>query len=359
MTSKKKGAGISGNGAKQNYRQSPDYVRTSTAAAMTLKFYPGKFHRGARLDALNLLLSYESGCYARCGYCGLSASRKPEEDSFIRVDWPEISVDEVIERTKKHGKHLQRVCVSMITHPKALGDCIKVAKRFRDETNLEISALIGPTMIQGRQPLEMLKKAGVDHIGVAIDAATPELFEKFRGKGVRGPHKWEHYWEVLIDAVDIFGKDYVGVHLIVGLGETEKQMIELFQQVRDAGACTHLFSFYPEGGSVMEKWPRPPMGHYRRVQLARYLIDGDMGRFEKMKFNRKGQLTDFGVSKAVYEKVVSAGEAFMTSGCPGKDGKVACNRPYGNERPSEKLRNYPFLPDSDDIKDARAQLKEY
>jgi len=39
--------------------------------------------------------------------------------------------------------------------------------------------------------------------------------------------------------------------------------------------------------------------------------------------------------------------------------KLACNRPYGNERPSEKLRNYPFLPNKKDIRDVRRQLKEY
>jgi len=192
-----------------------------------------------------------------------------------------------------------------------------------------------------------------------VDAATPELFEKYRCRGVRGPHKWDRYWKVLEDAVDVFGKGMVGVHLIVGLGETERQMVETVQRAHDHGALTHLFSFYPEDGSALEKLARPAVGHYHRIQLARWLIDNDIGNMKMMKFNRKGQITDFGVDKKSLEKVIDAGEAFMTSGCPGKDGKVSCNRPYGNERPSEKLRNYPFLPNKDDIKDVRKHLADY
>lgn len=338
---------------------SPEYVRTSTAAAMTLKYYPGKFHRGAKLKALNLLLTYEPGCYARCAYCGLSSSREPNEDSFIRVDWPTIRTDEVIQRANKYGKGLDRVCISMITHPKALEDLNVVAKRFRDGTKLSISALIGPTLVKGKKPLLEMKEAGVERVGIAVDAATPELFEKYRGRGVRGPHKWDRYWKVLEDAVDVFGKGMVGVHLIVGLGETERQMVETVQRAHDHGALTHLFSFYPEDGSALEKLARPAVGHYHRIQLARWLIDNDIGNMKMMKFNRKGQITDFGVDKKSLEKVIDAGEAFMTSGCPGKDGKVSCNRPYGNERPSEKLRNYPFLPNKDDIKDVRKHLADY
>ena len=40
-----------------------------------------------------------------------------------------------------------------------------------------------------------MKKAGADRVGIAIDAATPELFDQLRGKGVGGPHRWDHYWE--------------------------------------------------------------------------------------------------------------------------------------------------------------------
>ena len=79
--------------------ESPEYLRMSLAAAMTLGFKRGLFHRCARLYCINLLLNYNSGCAARCAYCGLSHKREGEysEKSFIRVTWPTDALDEIID----------------------------------------------------------------------------------------------------------------------------------------------------------------------------------------------------------------------------------------------------------------------
>ena len=173
---------------------------------------------------------------------------------------------------------------------------------------------------------------------------------------VRNVAKRPHRPEVLEWSVECFGREKVGTHLIVGLGETEKQMVEVIQRADDMGVKTHLFSFFPEEGSGMEDWPQPSYGHYRRIQLARYLINEGLDEFEKMTFNGLGQLVNYGTD---VEPVIDKGDAFMTSGCPGDDGQVACNRPYGNERPSRPIRNFAFHPEPDDIKMVREQLFDY
>ena len=43
--------------------ESPEYVRISFAAAITLRFMPGKFFRDAKLYCLNLLLAYNCLLY--------------------------------------------------------------------------------------------------------------------------------------------------------------------------------------------------------------------------------------------------------------------------------------------------------
>ncbi len=337
-------------------KESPDYVQISTAAAMTLKIFPGRFNRGERLNALNLLVVYDDSCRGNCGYCGLSQSRDPDENTFIRVDWPIVSMEDILARTKKYGKHLGRVCISMITHPRAYEDMCTIMKKFRDQTDLLISGLIAPTLIRSREKVMKIKEAGADMVGIAVDAATRELFRKFRGEGVNGPHKWDHYWKVVEWSAECFGKGKAGIHLIVGLGETEKEMIYIIQKGEDRGAKTHLFSFYPEGGSSMSNWKQPSYGQYRRVQLARYLINSGIQRAEDMKFSDKGELLEFA---GEVESVIQSGEAFMTSGCAGHDGVVACNRPYGNERPSRPIRNFAFFPEKSDIDTIRQQLFDY
>ena len=75
-----------------------------------------------------------------------------------------------------------------------------------------------------------------------------------------------------------------------------------------------------------------------------------------MSFNDDGQVVDFGVEHL--DEIIEQGVAFMTSGCPGADGMVACNRPFGNERPSSPFRNYPFPPDIEDIALICLQLQQ-
>jgi len=347
-------------------RESPFYVRTSLAAAMTMGIIPGRFFRDAKLYCINLLLTYDEGCVGGCAYCGLSRGRetgKPwEENSFIRVDWPTIALEEVISRVRSGVcSHVERVCVSMITNGRARKDLITVVDRLHREVNL-ISALITPTIVN-KEWLYELKGAGADMVGIAIDTATPELFEKLRGRGVKGPHRWDKYWRTVREAVEVFGKNRVGVHLIVGLGETEEEMVRAIQQAHNMGAQTHLFSFFPEEKSPMENQPQPPIGKYRRIQLARYLINHCITSAEEIEFDKGGRIRNYGIDEGELNKVIDSGLPFMTSGCPSKTLKNACNRPFANCTPYQayigELRNYPFPPNEGDVRTIRKQLYDY
>jgi len=335
--------------------ESPEVIQTSLAAAMTLGLKGGVFYRNAKLTCLNLLLTYQEGCQGRCGYCGLEQKRseKTKGTTFIRVAWPTYSFDLILERTKQYRNSLKRICLSMITHKRAFEDSLKLVARLHREVNLPISILCAPTLIHKIEDLQKLKKAGADQLGVSIDAATAEIFQQYRGKGVRGPHQWDHYWEILRMGVAVFGPRQVSVHLIVGLGETEREMVMSFQQVHDLGAVAHLFSFYPEPGSALAEKAPPALGQYRRMQLARYLIMNDITSSKTMRFNRSEQVCDFGME---VEAFVVSGQPFRTSGCPGRDGETACNRPYGNERPGTTLANYPFVPNPQDVEQIREEL---
>ena len=331
---------------------------------MALSLKPGRFYRNARLHCLNLLLTYDDGCLGRCAYCGLSGARAtPEADkSFIRVDWPTHSMDEVLERMRPPPPEIERACISMVTRRRAVEDVKAISRRIRGVSDLPISMLVAPTLIAPgdcHKEYAAFKDAGAGRIGIAVDAATRELFERCRGGGVGGPHKWARYWESVEAALGVFGEGMVGIHLIVGLGETEREMVETTQRARDLGARTHLFSFFPEEGSALVERPQPPVGHYRRVQLARFLVDEGLATARDMSFDESGRITGFGVEDAALEDAISSGLPFRTSGCPGKSGDIAaCNRPYANCLPGSEIRNYPFAPDNDDIELIKAQLSE-
>lgn len=340
---------------------SPDAVRLSLAAAMTLGFKPGLFYRGARLTCINLLQTYPGrGCVGKCAYCGLSRERAPapsgSKASFIRVSWPTLPLDEVIDHMMTRQQAFGRVCLSMITHRGALDDLVVMAERIRSRLDVSMSALLTPTLVD-RAGLVSIKEAGVDRVGIAVDAATPELFDVHRGT-VRGggPHRWSRYWEGLAEAADVFGPFMAGCHLIVGLGETERQMVEVFGRLHSVRCVTHLFSFFPEVGSALQDHPQPPVGQYRRMQVARFLIDEGLVEATSMVFDDAERLSSFGVDESVLEEVIESGEPFRTSGCPGPDGVVACNRPFANCRPGTEIRNYPFALEPEDVIKVRSEL---
>jgi len=327
---------------------------------MTLGFAKGWFYRNARLGCINLLLSYHDGCKANCSFCGLAAEKEwvRSGGSFIRVPWKSYPTDEVIDAIRSAPPHVHRVCISMISHPKARRDVLSICRRVRVETGKDVSLLISPSVLL-RDDLRSMKDSGADRIGVAVDAATKPIFERLRGKAVRGPHQWDRYWAVFEQSLEVFGDAMAGAHLICGLGETEEEMVSAIQRARVMGGCAHLFSFFPEKGSRMEHQAAPPVGSYRRIQLARWLIDNDRARMEGMAFDETGRIMDFGLSAPELERTIFSGSPFETSGCPGPDGKVACNRPYGNEKPGPGIRNFPFPPEIEDLQQISAELTQY
>ncbi len=335
---------------------SPVHLQLSLAAAMTLGLRQGIFYRNARLYCLNLLLTYPDGCRANCSYCGLQKSRNGDfhQKSFIRMQWPTFDVKTIIDKTVEHKERLRRVCVSMVTNPRAVEDTLLLTGRFHREVGLPISVLMTPT-IMTKDTLDELKNQGAEMASVAIDLASPELFDLHRGTGVKGPHHFEQYMHFLRQATEVFGKNKTGCHLIVGMGETELQMVQMFQTVRDLGARTHLFSFYPESGSMLSGRPPAPLDQYRRMQLARYVIDQGIARMDGMAFSPEGRLLSLGIDDRRREAILDSGLPFMTSGCPGEGMAVACNRPFGDGRPSD-IRSYPFPLQEEDIALVRQQM---
>jgi biotin synthase len=119
-----------------------------------------------------------------------------------------------------------------------------------------------------------------------------------------------------------------------------------------------MFCFFPEKGSLMDHLPATPRDQWRRVQLARYLIDYGGVRVEQMRFDGEGRVVDFGIPAGELDCVIDAGVAFRTSGCPGKfrEDVSACDRPYGDSPPSN-IASYPFQPGGSELSKIRRQLR--
>jgi len=337
---------------------SPEYVRISMASAIALRMKSGRFSRDFEFGGINLLLNYDEGCLSDCGYCGLARTRPGAygDKSFIRVDWPLVRTDDLVERMAQHEATLTRLCISMVTHGHAYRDTCDITERIAERVRTPLSILVAPPTLNTER-LEQFRAIGVDMIGIGLDAVTEDLFRNFRTDVPQGGLKWEKYWEVVTGAREIFGPWKVNVHTLVGLGETDRDLIEIFLRLRDQQIFSYLFCFNPEPDSRMADHPKSPLGRWRRVQLARHLIETEGYGLDQFDFGADGGLAHVRASRAAVEAVVDQGIAFVTNGCPGENGEPGCTRPYGSYRPAEPFRDYPFVPGPGDLAEIRQQLR--
>jgi biotin synthase-related radical SAM superfamily protein len=299
------------------------------------------------------LLTYsEWKCTANCGFCSQARDSKSRADVLSRVTWPAFAAREVLSKLKTASQRgiVKRVCIQTLNYPAVLKELLTLVKELkRIRVGIPVSVCYQPLNKEG---MVKLRQAGVDRISIPLDAATEDAFERVKGSLAGGPYDWGRQHDALLEAAEVFGRGRVSTHLIVGLGETEKEMMKSTQWCVDNGIYPALFSFTPVPGTSLEHHAPPTISHYRRTQLARYLIVRGELRIEKMSFDLEGSIIDFGVSQRELNSAIQSGCPFVTSGCPD------CNRPYYNEKPSGPLFNFPTQPTSEEIRQIEKELRE-
>jgi biotin synthase-related radical SAM superfamily protein len=313
-------------------RNLPKMIRVSVGSATVLGLLEGK------VDAeptTAYLMTYKIGkCAANCVFCPQARSSLSRAELLSRVSWPTFSTKNVlrgIESAVNAGK-IRRVCIQALNYPNVFSHLVALVKMIKQHATVQISISCQP--LNGEN-IRRLAEAGVDRIGIPLDAATEKLFDKVKGSAAGGPYSWEDQFRRLREAVEVFGKGKVTTHLIVGLGETEEEVVRIIQECADMNVLPALFAFTPVRGTALEDHSQPRVESYRRVQLARYLIVDGNTRYENMRFDVGGRTTGFGVEKKVLKRMVEEGKPFLTSGCPD------CNRPFYNEKPSGPIYNFP------------------
>jgi biotin synthase-related radical SAM superfamily protein len=308
----------------------PEKVRVSAGTAALLRL--DEYWLDVKPTTAYLMTYTEGSCLANCAFCP-QARKSPSDKSLLsRVLWPAYATLEVLEGLRKAEASLQRVCIQTVNYQGFFDDALALLRKIKEVSETPVSIDTAPLT---RAQMEELKRAGLDRIGIPLDSATEELFDQVKGEHVGGPYRWEKHLAALDAAVEVFGPGRVLSNLIVGLGEAEKEAVELIQRLMDMGVETGLFAFTPIPGTALSKRPQPTLDSYRRIQLARHIITRGLARIHGMEFDDEGRITGFGVDEETMASILETGECFKTSGCPG------CNRPYYNERPSGPFYNYP------------------
>jgi lipoyl synthase len=323
----------------------PESIRVSLGTAIVTGLTQGKID--AQPTTAYLMTYHIGKCTANCGFCPQARTSKSNADLLSRVSWPIFPTSTIISALKDsvEKKKIDRVCIQALNYPEVIKHIQALVKEIKKRCGTQVSISCQP---KTKENIKTLAIAGADRIGIALDAATPELFDKIKGAGSH--YKWKNEFTLLKTALSVFGKGNVSTHVIVGLGETEKQAATIIQRCIDMGVLPALFAFTPIRGTALQDQKQPPIGSYRRVQLARYLIVYNKKRVEKMQFSSEGKITDFGLEVNELNTLIEGGEPFRTTGCPN------CNRPFYNEKPSGPIYNYPKQPNMKEIEKIKKEL---
>jgi biotin synthase len=320
-----------------------EVIRVSEGTASVLGLLKSK------LDAeptTAYLMTYRNGkCTANCSFCPQARDSSSKTELLLRVSWPTFPIENVIDALTvayREGK-IRRVCIQALNYPDVFTHLQMLVKSIKQQTSLPVSVSCQPL---NKENITLLRTAGVNRIGIALDGTTEAIFNRVKG----GCYSWTQQFKLFEVALSVFGRDNVSTHVIVGLGETEKEAVETIERCVDMGVLPALFAFTPIRGTVLWHSPPPKLESYRRVQLARYLIVSKKTKFTSMSFSECGEISSYGLPSEIIEPIVESGEAFCTSGC------LNCNRPYYNEKPSGPIYNYPKMPNKEQIKKIKAEL---
>ena len=317
-------------------------IRVSIGTAVVLGIEIAFMSRNNAPTTAYLQTYFPGRCAANCRFCAQARDSGAKVDKIARGLYLPYDFNLVTARLKiaVNRGFIKRICIQTINYPNLMSELVWTVRTFQAMVTAPISVSIYSI---SQEQIKTLRDNGVQKIVIPLDAANEEIFDEIKGAKTGGPYRWHMHLKTLDDALEVMGRGNVGTHLMVGLGETELEMVNLIAKLKEKGVYSALFAFTPIPGTQLAGHKPPSIENYWRIKLANYLLSHDLTKVENIHFNENGEITDFGVTKEKLNKAISRGEPFLTSGCPD------CNRPFANETPEKTIYNFPILPSREEL----------
>ncbi len=292
-------------------------MRVSYGTLQLLGLKPGGFPFSPRTGFFLL----GENCMGGCAFC---PQANGASDLLSRVTWPSVKLEDVIASLK--DVETDRICLQAVKKPGIEKEVLEVLEKIKLVTKAPISISMSLSSVESA---DVLFENGADTVSVAIDCASPELATEIK----HIPFKKTK--NLLLELSQKYpGK--IATHLIAGLGETDRQLVELSRELLKSNIIVSLFAFTPIKGTKLENSPKPSLTRYRRLQTALALIRNSQDRV--IKYDSDGNI----INLENFENILKPSD-FQTPGCDG------CNRPYYNERPGGVIFNHPNPPNLKEI----------
>jgi radical SAM protein (TIGR04043 family) len=121
-----------------------------------------------------------------------------------------------------------------------------------------------------------LKAAGVDALGMHLEAVTPEVRQRIMpGKA---SVSIDQYLQAFSDSVAVFGRGQVSTYILAGLGDTPEAILAMCAQLVKLGVYPFVVPFVPIAGTPLERHASPDPAFMRALlqPLGRMLVEGGL-----------------------------------------------------------------------------------
>ncbi len=127
------------------------------------------------------------------------------------------------------------------------------AKAIRARVALPIQAQCEPP--NDFSWFEKMRAAGIDSLGMHLEAADPAVRAKIMPGKARVP--LSYYFEAFAAAVKVFGRGQVSTYLLAGLGDSKETLIDVSQRLIALGVYPFVVPFVPIGGTPLADYAPP------------------------------------------------------------------------------------------------------
>ncbi|WP_417721816.1 MSMEG_0568 family radical SAM protein [Salipiger sp.] len=100
-----------------------------------------------------------------------------------------------------------------------------------------------------------MKDAGVDALGMHLEAVTPEVRQRIMPGKASVP--LEKYFSSFAAAVKVFGHGQVSTYILAGLGDTREAILDMGERLCAMGVYPFVVPFVPISGTPLESHPAP------------------------------------------------------------------------------------------------------
>ena len=161
-------------------------------------------------------VNLRDGCIYNCEFCAtpkLTGDHKKDKD-------PKTVVNMILEASKHKDFQSVAITSGVIGSPEeTLEEIIDVIKEVRKNLP-EVDIGVEP-YVTTREGLERLHNAGASEIKINIESFDRDIFQK-----ICPDLEYEGLMEALEQAVEVFGRGKVTTNILIGLGESDENVIE-------------------------------------------------------------------------------------------------------------------------------------